>query len=109
MKNIFKKILFVILGLLLLYGIFLTEESIRLEKNNSAKPLIVLKINTNVYAKSSMNFGRLEEEYVSLGFTLKRTNILDTPKDPNSDAISYHIEKSSLSLFNHFTVWQWIV
>lgn len=108
MKKRTRKIIFIILGIILLYSIFLVEESIRLYSSPYAKPLIIIKENTNIYTKNNQKYGYYEEEYISIGLKLKKTYIQDIPKDPNSDALNYHIEKSSCSLFNHFTVWEWI-
>lgn len=91
MKRGIKITITIIITLVLLYTLFITEESIRLLNNKSGKPLIILK------EKRTDN----AIEYKSLGFSLKYK-------------LYYKSEGLVLTngqefwLFDTFLIWAWV-
>ena len=86
MKNILKTIIV----LVLIYGTFILIESMRLENDKTAVPLITLK------KEEIKQDTELETNYISLGFTLKKYTYNDIPMS------------GSFVLFNTFTIWEWV-
>lgn len=95
MKRILKNICITLFLIVIIYALFIFEESIRLSHNKLAEPLIVFK---EIY---SGNVGNVE--YISLGFTLttKYTNYF------GSNDIVYPISQE-FWLFDKFLIWSWI-
>ena len=95
MKKIIKIIFLVFSLLIFLYTIFMVEESIRISHNLDAKPLIILKKETN--------YERIT--YYSVGFRLTNKygySQLDYEKENRI------IIGQDLWLFGKFLIWGWI-
>ena len=109
MKKSIKAIL-IILGILLIgYIMFMVEESVRLQNDYKAEPLIVIDkvmCSKDSYACYGKN-GEYEEKYTSLGFVLKRSYVLD--EYATAESHSYHIVSSEFWLFNKYMLWGWII
>lgn len=90
-----KKVGIVAILIILMYALFVTEESIRLSKNSLAEPLIVLE---------KSHSGNLDDvTYKSLGFTLKT----EFAKVNDSNDEIYPISQE-FWLFDKFLIWGWI-
>jgi len=104
-----KKAILIIFGsIILLYSVFILEESIRLSHNEGSKPLIVLDkvfCSKEDYGCYDMN-GEYEEKYISLGFVFKQGYYLD--EGSTSDNYNYHLYKEEFYLFNKIFLWGWI-
>lgn len=90
MKKFFKILSIIILSLIACYIIFIIEEGVRLSKNQTAKPLIIL--NTEI------NNGNIT--YNSLG--IKLTNKHGVVEDKKI------LVSQEFWLFDHFLIWAWI-
>ena len=102
MKKIIKIIILIIVSIVCLYALFLTEESIRIEKGGD--PLIVLNDTCNINEMPYNN--SYEETCHSLGFKIKKRYVYDFR--PESDVRIAHIIEEEFWLFNKFLIWSWI-
>ena len=94
MKQIIKIIIPIFLLPVILYAVFITEESIRLLNNKLREPLIVFN---ETYSGANGDV-----TYQSLGFKLK--NIYGCPK---SKDLCYVIGQT-FYLFDDFILWAWV-
>ena len=103
-----KIILRIIIIILISYFIFLAEESIRLYNNSKSIPLVVL--DKKLCSKDSIVCydykNEYEEEYLSLGFKLKKVYYLDSKS--SQDNLMYYLVKEEFYLLNKFMLWGWI-
>ena len=83
------------MSIILMYALFIVEESIRLSKNSLAEPLIVFE------KSHSGNLG--DVTYRSLGFTLKT----EYAKVNSSNDDIYPVSQE-FWLFNKFLIWGWV-
>jgi len=81
--------------IIMVYSLFVVEESVRIENNMSAKPLIVLNEKDD-YDKFTYN---------SIGFKLTNRYSFD---EMNYDGGKQVIVGQELWLFNTFLLWGWI-
>ena len=95
MKNILKIIGIAILSVVLVYALFIVEESIRLSNNSLAEPLIVFE--------ESYSGSVGDATYKSLGFTL----ITEYAYFEDSNDRVYPISQE-FWLFDRFLIWAWI-
>ncbi len=95
MKKILKIIGIAILSVLLVYTLFIVEESIRLSDNSLAEPLIVFE--------ESCSSSEGDVTYKSLGFTL----ITEYANFKDSNDRVYPIAQE-FWLFDRFLIWAWI-
>lgn len=95
-----------LLSILIVFSLFIIEESIRLEKVPNTKPLIIFKIDSDIQNGEATITNEHEERYKSLGFILKDRYL----KDPNSseDNIAYQLIGRGFYLFGKFRLWEWI-
>lgn len=102
MKKYLKKVGLILLIVFILFSLFVVEESIRLERNLNARPLIILGVDTNI------QIGKVQvvDEYTSLGFVLKDTYLRD-PKS-SEDNVAYYLIGRGFYLFGKFRLWEWI-
>ena len=102
MKRTIRIIVIIVALLIISYALFLTEESIRIEKGG--EPLIILngtcEINEMPYDNGYETICR------SLGFKLKRRYAYEFT--PASDVRRSYIIKEEFWLFNKFLIWGWI-
>ena len=103
MKKIIKIISIIILILCLVFTIFIVEESIRLERDHSKRPLIVLAIDTDISANSN----KYSETYKSIGFSVKN-DYYTIPRDETSDVVTYYALGGEFKIFNKYLIWQWV-
>ena len=100
-----KRVLKIAILIIIIFSIFILEESIRINYTNSYKPLII--IDKIMCSKDSfVCYGddrKYEEEYLSLGFTLKLEYYLD-PKSSEDNHMYYLVDKEFL-LFNKFKIY----
>lgn len=97
-----KKSLIVLASIIIVFGLFILEESIRLEKTIYFRPLIVFKTDTNLDAN---DLEHREEVYYSLGFKLTRKYLKD--EKSSNDNEMYKVIFSEFLLFNKFRLWSW--
>ena len=95
MKKYLKFVGRVLVVIVLIYILFIVEESVRLSNNSLSEPLIILEENY------SGNIG--DVTYKSLGFTLK----VNYAKFNDSDDIVYPVSQE-FWLFDKFLIWGWI-
>lgn len=88
-----KVVVIVIISIVLIYTLFIVEESIRLSRNTLSEPLIV-------FEESYING---DVTYKSLGFTLKTEYV----NFPNSNDVAYPISQE-FWLFDKILIWGWI-
>ena len=104
-----KKAILIIIGVIVFgYVAFICEESIRLRNNSEAQPLIVLD---KVFCSKDhwVCYGsdrEYKENYISLGFSLKREYILEP--DATKENHKYHLAGEEFWLFGKFLIWGWI-
>ena len=104
MKKIFKIVGITIISIVMIYATFLYIEGKRFLNNPGAKPLVVLKIDSNIDASDKGN--RYNEVYTSLGFTVKYDYVKSIRS--SSDNILYDPIKGEGKLFNKYLIWAWI-
>jgi len=95
MKKVLKILVMIFLSLVLLYTLFIVEESIRLSHNSIAEPLIVF--NETYTGKVG------DVTYESLGFTL----ITKYVNHPDTSDLAYPYSQE-FWLFDRFLIWAWI-
>lgn len=95
MRKILKITVIAILSVVLVYTLFIVEESIRLSNNSLAEPLIVFE--------ESYSDSEGEVTYKSLGFTL----ITEYADSEGSNNIVSPIAQE-FWLFDRFLIWAWI-
>ncbi len=95
MKKILKIIGIAILSVVLVYTLFIVEESIRLSNNSLAEPLIVFE--------ESCSSSEGAVTYKSLGFTL----ITEYANFEGSNDRVYPMAQE-FWLFDRFLIWAWI-
>ena len=91
MKKHFNHIILIILILILLYTIFILEESIRLSNATNAKPLIIVSETNNTYKTT----------YSSIGFKLVNKYGKNTEE-------KLFCLGQEFWLFDKFMIWGWI-
>ncbi len=102
MKKIIKIISIIIISIILVYTLFVTEESIRLQKGGNT-PLIIL----NGTCDDNLMYNDIyETSCQSIGFSIKRQYVYEP--SPASDVRFYHIIKEEFWLFDKFLIWGWI-
>ena len=94
MKKTLKIIIPIFLLPLILYALFITEESIRISNSKLSKPLIVFN---ETYSGPNGDV-----TYQSLGFKLKNTYGCPTSKD-----LCYVIGQT-FYLFDNYILWAWV-
>ena len=97
-----KKLFIVLASIIIVFGLFILEESIRLEKTIYSRPLIVFKTDTNLDAN---DLEHREELYYSLGFKLTRKYLKDEKSSDDNEM--YRVISSEFLLFNKFRLWSW--
>ena len=99
-----KKVLKIVILIIIIFSIFIIEESVRLNKGDF-KPLIV--IDKIMCSKDSLvcygDDRKYEEKYISLGFTLKLEYYLDE-KSSEDNHMYYLVDKEFL-LFNKIKIY----
>ena len=98
-----KKILGFLVFIICLFVIFIVEECIRLERNSSAKPLIVFKIDENIDANNLKN---KKEVYTSLGYKLKKE--YSATDESTEDLVFWDVVGEEFYLFDKILLWGWI-
>ena len=104
-NKVCKIICFVLLAVVLLFSIFIAEESIRLKSNDEALPLIIT--DQTKYCVSCIQEGEeINMEYYSIGY---KVNVRYMMSEESSDdnRIILVIGKE-FRLFNKFMLWGWI-
>lgn len=102
-----KKLLIIAISIVIVFVLFVTEESIRLKRNLNEKPLIIIdkimcsKDDWVCYGED----GNYTEIYWGLGFTLKKVYYLD--EKSSEDNHMYHLSGEEFLLFNKFRLWSW--
>ena len=103
MKKVIKIVLLVILGIILLYAIFIAEESFRLSKDGEY-PLIILN---DKYCNKTGGLKETGTGYIvdceGLGYRIKREY---ANMEHGSDV--YFIISEEFWLFDKFLLWGWI-
>jgi len=95
MKKTIKIARSIVVILILIYTLFIVEESIRLSNNSLAEPLIIFK-ETYIGKNGDIT-------YESLGFTL----ITKFANYPGSNDVTY-VTAQEFWLFDIFLIWAWI-
>ncbi len=103
MKKIFAILGIVISSLLVIYILFVAEESIRL-KRGGQRPLIV--ISGTCDGDKIEHTGNYETDCQSLGFSIKREYVLD--EKSSDDNKMYKLISEEFWLFDKYLVWGWI-
>ena len=105
MKKGFKIILIILAAIVIVFSIFILEESIRLKNNDNALPLIVT--DKTKYCVSCIEIGEeIEMEYYSIGYKVK-INYYKSEKSHN-DLVFIGVSGKEFYLFNKFMLWSWI-
>lgn len=96
----------IILGIIVsLFIVFIVEESMRLQKNDNALPLIIT--DRTKYCVECIEIGEeIEVEYLSLGYKVK-VKYTVSPKSHDDLRFIQIIGKEFL-LFNKIRLWAWI-
>ena len=97
-----KKLLIFFTSLIIIFGLFIIEEDIRLKNKSNAKPLIIFKIDENIDAE---NLDIREEMYYSLGFKLKKYYIVD--EKSHDDLLILNVTGEEFYLFDKIMLWAW--
>lgn len=98
-----KKLFSLLTSIILVFGLFILEESIRLEKTTYLRPLIVFKTDTNLDAN---DLEHREEVYYSLGFKLTIKYLKDEKSSEDNEM--YRATSGEFLLFNKFRLWMWV-
>ena len=105
MKKLFKICLIIIASLVVLFGVFIAEESIRLNKVKGSMPLIVL--GRTKCSPSCAEIGDdITIEYYGFGYKLDIRYYHSTESSEDNDI--YKITSEEFRLFNKFLIWAWI-
>ena len=103
MNKIIKIIITIIISIILIYTLFVTEESIRLKKEER-KPLIILNGTCDINEMPYDNY--FEITCRSIGFKIKRRYEYEARAE--SDVRIGYITKAEFWLFDKFLIWGWI-
>ena len=102
MKKGFKIILIILAAIVIVFSIFILEESIRLKNNDNALPLIVT--DKTKYCVSCIEIGEeIEMEYYSIGYKVK-IKYYKSEKSHN-DLVFIGVSGKEFYLFNEFMLW----
>ena len=105
MKNILKYIVIVLLSIILIYTLFIIEESVRLKMNVDSKPLIILG-RTKLCLSCTEVGEETTIEYFGIGYKLN-VRYYHSEESSNDNHI-YKIVGEELLLFNKIRLWAWI-
>ena len=107
MKNVFKMFILAILLSVIIYSIFIIEESIRLKSSDENLPLVLLdERKCNITDKDChITENEYEQEYWSLGYVVK---IRYLKSENSSDLKLSQIIGKEFLLFNKIRLWAWI-
>ena len=101
MKSFFKVIGGIVLTIVLCFIIYISEESIRLQKYKGAIPLIVMSSDANVKSGND----EIQNIYNSIGFSL----YINAVEEKNTgDNVVLKIIGEEFRLFNKITIWGYI-
>lgn len=98
-----KKLFIVLTSIIIVFGLFILEESIRLKETTYHKPLISFKTDTNLDAN---DLKYREKVYYSLGFKLTIQYLKD--EKSSGDNEMYRAISGEFLLFNKIRLWTWI-
>ena len=105
MKRTLKIIGIIIVSIILIYVLFITEESIRLKNKGGREPLIIL----GGYCWGD-KLERTERSYKTdckgLGYSLKREYVLSDKS--SEDLKMYYLIHEEFWLFDKFLLWGWV-
>ena len=101
MKKVIKLIVILVVSLLTIYILFLTEESIRLQKGG--EPLIILNEPCDNTQISNFSY---ETTCHSIGFKIKKRYTYE-PR-PESDVRIVYLVEEEFWLFDKFLIWGWV-
>ena len=105
MKKIIKVLGIIIISIIVLFCIYITEESLRLKSNNGALPLIIT--DQTKYSISAIKPGEeVKIEYKSFGYKLIVRYTLSEQSSEDNKIIS--IIGEEFWLFNKTLLWGWI-
>ena len=102
MKKNIKIIIIILASIIFIYALFITEESIRIEKGG--EPLIILNGTCNHNEIPLTN--NYETTCQSIGFKIKRRYAYEFT--PASDVRTFYLVKEEFWLFDKFLIWGWI-
>lgn len=106
MNKTLKILLIIIFSIILIFAIYICEESIRLRKVQTAKPLIIT--DQTKYCVECINVGEeIEMEYYSIGYKVK-IRYYKSEKS-HGDLVFIGILGKEFYLFNRYLIWGWIV
>ena len=105
MESFLKVLGVIILILILSPVIFIGEESIRLQKNKRAMPLVILSEDVNVETGEEGETSEVERVLNSIGFSL-HVRVLEEEK--SSDNVVGIIIGEEFWLFNSILIWGYI-
>ena len=108
MKKLIDKLLLTVLLCIMIFTLFITIESFRLNNDKNYKPLIILdKDKCSENDKTCYdNNNNYEKEYWSAGYVYKVKYHLD--ERSSEDNMIIHIYGKDFILFNKFTLWAFI-
>lgn len=95
-----KKVLYIIVSIIIIFAVFITEESVRLHINNNATPILVIdKTKCNKEDVSCFSNNKYTEDYWSIGFKVKYDYVLE------ENDLKAKLIKKEFYLFNNIKVW----
>lgn len=98
-----KKVLYIIVSIIIIFAVFITEESLRLHLNNNATPILVIdKTKCNREDVLCFSNNKYTENYWSIGFKVEYDYI---PEENNEDNLKTKLVKKEFYLFNNIKVW----
>lgn len=98
-----KKLFVIFISIIIVFGLFILEESIRLKQTINSRPLIVFKTDTNLDVN---DLECHEQVYYSFGYKLTIKYLKD--EKSSADNEMYRAISGEFLLFNKLRLWAWI-